>query len=409
LLDRAEAIGGLEASRALWQDRADYLARLGQAEAARAARTKAEQTPPAGARDHYLLACAHARRGSRDGYRRALAELDRALDLNPRHYWAWVQRGLCHQELKEYVLASGDFGTCIGLWPEFAWGYFSRGWLLDHTGRKADAVADYSAALKRDPALAPAYVNRGLARLELKRHGEALADFDQALALGKDDAAVHAGRGIALEAAGRPADADAAFRTALARAAGLARPHRERILWTYAFAVSGRLPEKSRAAFDEVLRHNVAHPQALYGRGLLAAEAGQPDEALRFFHRAVAADPGFVVARRYRGLMLARTGQFKPAQEDINWCLEREPQEGRTLYTAACIAARAAGAYEDPQAAAQALDFLAKALARGVERAQAADDEDLAGIRSHPQFRRLITRGDAAVDRQAEKGAGGTD
>src|SRR5262249_53892534 len=145
LLDRAEAISGLPPSKALWRDRAQYQARLGQTEAARAAERRAEQVPAAGARGLYLPAGAHARKGTRDGYRCALAELDRALELNPRHYWAWIQRGLCHQELKEYVLAAGDFGTCIGLWPEFSWGYFSRAWLLDHTGKKAEAVADYTA------------------------------------------------------------------------------------------------------------------------------------------------------------------------------------------------------------------------------------------------------------------------
>src|SRR5262249_38085687 len=162
----------------LWLDRAQYFTRLGHAEVARVAERKAAQIPAAGPRDLYLLAVAHARTGTREGYTRALAELNRALELNPRYYWAWIQRGLCHQELKEYVRAAGDFGTCIGLWPEFSWGYFSRAWLLDHTGKKAEAVAEYTAALKRDPLLAPAYVNRGLARLELKRHAEALADFE---------------------------------------------------------------------------------------------------------------------------------------------------------------------------------------------------------------------------------------
>src|SRR5262249_47858290 len=270
------------------------------------------------------------------------------------------------------------------------WGYFSRAWLLDHTGKKAEAVADYTAALKRDPLLAPAYVNRGLARLELKDPAEALADFDHALALGQDDTALHARPGIALEAMGRHAEADGAFRVAFGRAEGQPPALRARILWTYGFAVSARLPEKARAAFDEVLRNNAGHPQALYGRGLLAAERGQTGEALSFFHRAVEADAGFVVARRYRALMLARSGQFKAALDDINWCLEREPEVGPTLYTAACIAARAAAKLDDPQAAAQAVDFLEKALARGIEREKVANDEDLAGIRSHPEFLRLI-------------------
>jgi tetratricopeptide (TPR) repeat protein len=305
------------------------------------------------------------------------------------------------------VLAAGDFGTCVGLWPEIAWGYFSRAWLLDHTGKKAEAEADYTAALKRDPLLAPAYVNRGLARLELKRYAEALSDFDHALALGKEDAAVHAGRGIALEATARPGAADAAFRAAFALVEGQPAAARARILWTYGFAVAARLPEKARAAFDEVLRHNAGHAQALYGRGLLAAEAGRNAEALRFFHRAVEADAGFVLARRYRALMLARGDQFKPALEDINWCLEREPESGPTLYTAACIAARAAERYGDGQAAAQAVEFLEKALARGVERHKLADDEDLAGVRGRPEFRRLLGVEGAGRPQGAEKRRGG--
>ncbi len=63
--------------------------------------------------------------------------------------------------------------------------------------------------------------------------------------------------------------------------------------------------------------------------------------------------------------------------------------------------------YGDAHAAEQALDFLGKALARGVGRAEAADDADLAGIREHPQFRRLISRGEPAPGPEPEKGSNG--
>ncbi|MCC6418315.1 MAG: protein kinase [Gemmataceae bacterium] len=389
LLDRAEAVGNLPPSQALWQDRARYLERLGEAERARAAARKAAETPATSARDRYLLAGAYARQGTRDGYLRAVAELNRALEQNPRHYWSWVQRGLCRQELKEHVLAAGDFGTCVGLWPEFGWGFFCRGWLFDATGRKAEAVEDYTAALKRDPGLAPAYLNRGLACLELKRPADALADFDRALALGKDEPALHAGRGIALEGLKRHPEADAAFAAALKRTATAPPAVRARVLWTYGFAVADRLPEKARAAFDEVLQHDPSHAQALYGCGLLAARRNRDVEALRHFHAAVEADGSFLVARRYRALLLARAGHFKAALEDINWCLEREPEGSQTLYTAACIAARAAGRFGGAQATDQALEFLGKALARGVPRDGVARDPDLAAVRTDPRFRKL--------------------
>ena len=100
---------------------------------------------------------------------RALADLNEAVRLNPRHYWSWVQRGICHHEQGEYALAAGDFGVCIGLWPEFAWGYFNRGCAFCKIGKKTEAIEDYTAALERDPRFLLAYWNRGLA-LKVPHH-----------------------------------------------------------------------------------------------------------------------------------------------------------------------------------------------------------------------------------------------
>src|SRR5205807_6322749 len=56
LLDRAEAVQGLPPSRALWEERAAYLERLGDAAAAKAAQQRAAAIRPSTFRDHYLLA-----------------------------------------------------------------------------------------------------------------------------------------------------------------------------------------------------------------------------------------------------------------------------------------------------------------------------------------------------------------
>ncbi len=168
LLDRAEAIPDLEPSRALWLDRAGYLSQLGMVDLAEEARRRAEKTPAISARGHYLLAISYSRQGGVDGYRKAIAELNEATRLQPRHYWSAMQKGICRMELGEYSQAIGDFGICIGLWPEHPWGYFNRGYVLDRSGLKLDAVNDYTAALQRDPHFLAALVNRGLARVELR-------------------------------------------------------------------------------------------------------------------------------------------------------------------------------------------------------------------------------------------------
>src|SRR5262249_39261534 len=158
-LDRAEAMDGLAPSRALGEDRSLYLSRLGDRAAAEAAHLAAQKIPAVSVRDRYLLAASFARAGQ---YPLAIAELDRALAQNPRHYWSSFQRGLYHQELGKHALAAADFGTCVGLWPELALGYFNRGYNLDQAGAKAEAVRDYTAALERSPDFVPAYLNRGM-------------------------------------------------------------------------------------------------------------------------------------------------------------------------------------------------------------------------------------------------------
>jgi serine/threonine protein kinase/Flp pilus assembly protein TadD len=394
LLDRARAVEGLGPSRALLEDRACYLEQLGEAEEARAVRAEAGHVPASSARDHYQLATTFARAGQ---YARAVAELDEALRLNPRHYWSAVQRGICRQELGQYALAAADFGTGIGLWPEFAWGYFNRGYVLEKSGFRTEALADYTRALERDPTLLAAHVNRGMVRLELRQYAAALADLDKAAELGCDDAPLHAGRGVALEGLKRPEEADRAFTAAFELAEGASVETRVRISWIYGFAVSRRLPAKAREAFKNVLRTHPHHPQALYGKAMLLVEDGREAEAIDCFTRALQGTPGFADARRYRAILLARAGRFEAALKDANDGLEREPDSGPTLYAAACVAALIAEKAQDSaaaeQAAAQALALLKQAFAHGHGREQAAKDQDLKALRKHTAFVELLEGG----------------
>jgi serine/threonine protein kinase/tetratricopeptide (TPR) repeat protein len=389
LLARAEAIRGLPPSRAVRAARADFLERLGDDGALRA-RREADATPAAGAQDHYLLATTYARQGGAAGLARAVGELNEAVRLNPRHYWALMQRGICYQELGDAMQAVSDFSQCVGLWPEFAWGYFNRGCVLGRAGKKEQARDDFTAALDRDPGFALAHVNRGLIRLELKEYAAALEDFDRAASLGRDDAFLHAGRGIALEALGRHEEADLEFTAAFARAEALPAAARARLRWTSGFAVAPRRPDRAAEAFDAALRDNPAQPQALYGRAMVAAGQGNLAEAGAFADRAVAADPTWVDARRCRAVVRARRGEFAGAEADVNWCLEREPRGGMTLYAAACVASLAAARFPASGAPEQAVEFLRRAFAEGYGREKAEGDPDLAGVRTHPRFSQLL-------------------
>jgi serine/threonine protein kinase/Flp pilus assembly protein TadD len=399
LLDRAGAIGGLPPSRAVWEDRARYLARLGREDEARAARAESAAVPPARARDHYLLATAYARDG-RDAD--AVAELDRATDLNPRHYWSLTLRGICHLALGKTTEAVADFGACTGLWPEFAWGYFNLAYAREKAGDHDGALRDYGTAIRRDPEFVLAYLNRGLLHSERKEYGLALSDLRRAADLGRDDTYLHLGLGVALEGLRRPAEADAEFRAASERAREAPRAVRVRAGWVYGFAVASRLPGPALEAFEAALALDPDEPQARYGRGMLLMQAGHDGEALACFDGVVRLAPHLVEARRYRAILLARAGQFAAAQQDVNWCLKEQPDAGAGYYAAACVGALAVGKYRDPAAAGQAaglaLAFLEKAFDRGYGRDRAGDDPDLKSVRHHPGFEELL-KGDGKARR----------
>jgi serine/threonine protein kinase/Flp pilus assembly protein TadD len=395
LLDKADAIQGLKPSKAVWMDRARYLDKLGDKERAEAAKETAERIEPASARDCYLLAITSTRQGTREGVVRAIGELNRALQLNPRHYWSLVQRGICYQELGEPTLAASDFGTCIGVWPEFPWGHFNKSCILDRSGKKVEAVQGYTDALKYDPKFLLAYVNRALARLELKQYADALADFDQAFELGQDDVRLHTGRGTALEGLGRFQEADEAFGIAFDRIASTEQRVRNDLRLVYGFAVCARLPDKARAVFDDLLQDDPAHADALYGLAMVAVQQGQAGKAIKYYDRALTVNPRYIEARRYRAILLARSGRFEQAVQDINQCLEQEPRGGATLYAAACVTALMAAQTHDRTSADQAVDLLQKAVEAGYGRDKAVADPDLASIRKHPQFQELLPDSEA--------------
>jgi eukaryotic-like serine/threonine-protein kinase len=396
LVDRAERIAGLPPTAALWADRAFYLLKLGRAEEAATARARADATPPATARDHYLLATTRIRTEGMTSAP-ALAALDRALELNPQHFWTLLQRGACRLEGGDTLLAVSDFSEAIRVQTGSAVAWFNRGAALTRESRHGAAIRDYTRALECDQRFVPAYLNRGLSYLETRQYASALADFDRAVELGRDDAPVHAGRGMALEALGAGERADVAFAQAFARLDQLDGGARVRILWAHGNAVAPRRPDKAAASFDAVLTIDPREPQALYGRAMLAAQEDQIEAALGYFQRALEADPAFLQARRYRAILYARTGQIAHASQDINTCLAKEPRSGATLYAAACVAALAFDQADPDHArdiAAQAIDLLGKAFEHGYGQDRAAQDPDLIALRRLPAYQRLLTRKD---------------
>ena len=116
-------------------------------------------------------------------YGKAVADLSKAIDLDPDNAAAHYVRGVVWDDMGEYDKAIADYTRVIAFNPAFAIAYHNRGVAWARKGDHDKAIADYTRAIERAPEQAPTYYNRGRAWAARKRYGKAIADFERTIAL----------------------------------------------------------------------------------------------------------------------------------------------------------------------------------------------------------------------------------
>lgn len=124
-----------------------------------------------------------------DAYRRAglydqaLADMNKALALDPNDSDAYVDRGNVYKNKGQYDLALHDYDQAIRLDPNSATAFYDRGdFFLDR--RQYDrAIQDDDQAIRLKPDYASAFDNRCFGRAVLGRLPQALADCNEAVRL----------------------------------------------------------------------------------------------------------------------------------------------------------------------------------------------------------------------------------
>ena len=184
----------------------------------------------------------------------AVADLDKAIQLDAELPEAWVERGNVRIQQEKYDLAAADFAGAIELDPEYGDAHFGQAVVFELTDRYdlarapieraielfeddlyarseargercwiravlgvelEDAIADCDAALRADDEAYNVMDSRGLVNFRLGRHRDAIADYDRALAGDPENADGHYVRGLARRALGEAAQAEADIAKAL--------------------------------------------------------------------------------------------------------------------------------------------------------------------------------------------------
>jgi tetratricopeptide (TPR) repeat protein len=137
---------------------------------------------------------------AQEEYEAALADLDRALELNPEAPWAYIHRANTYRAIGDYESALADLQRALDLASDSSDGwlsraYASRGLIYHNMGQYDQALADYSRAIELDPDSPEVYLNRGGTYANMAQFQAALADYDRVVELSPGDADAYYNRG----------------------------------------------------------------------------------------------------------------------------------------------------------------------------------------------------------------------
>lgn len=225
----------------------------------------------------------------------ALADLDKAVELDAKDPENLYQRGMARLVNSQPRLAMSDFDAALALAPEHLEAHMSRGVLHLRAGRGDDAKADFDAALK----LAPKNPAIGMRVAEAYQLN---GDFEAAIE--QLDAWISA----------YPKDGNLA----------LALNAR---CWSR--AMLGKEPERARADCDQALKKGSRNSAVLDSRGFVWLQLGELDKAISDYKAALKLQPKSASSLYGLGLAETKKGLGESGASNMKAALEIDPEVAR--------------------------------------------------------------------------------
>ncbi|MEO1375512.1 MAG: tetratricopeptide repeat-containing serine protease family protein, partial [Cyanobacteria bacterium J06635_10] len=113
-------------------------------------------------------------------YTQAEAAITKAIKLSPRAAF-YLNRGNLYKDRKKWNLAVADYNKAIQINPQHANAYYNRGLLYRNKKKWELAVADYNKAIQINPEFYQAYNSRGILYSDRKEWNLAVADYNKAI------------------------------------------------------------------------------------------------------------------------------------------------------------------------------------------------------------------------------------
>jgi tetratricopeptide (TPR) repeat protein len=126
-------------------------------------------------------------RAEKGDYEGAIADLSKAIEVDPKQARAYAERGWARRQMGDYDGAIADYNRAIELAPQVSSAYYdNRGLARLKKGDYGGAIADFTKVIELDPKHASAYVGRGTSRFYMGDHRGAIEDWQKAITLKPD-------------------------------------------------------------------------------------------------------------------------------------------------------------------------------------------------------------------------------
>ena len=283
-----------------------------------------------------------------DKYPEARDVLRRLVSLDHKTGPGFALLGLCEYETKEYARALDHINQArrLGLGEDPQ----ARRVVLYHAVLLLTRFQQYESALQvlekvvRAGDAGPAVIEAaGLAGLHRPILPEDLPPGDK-------DLVAQAGRAVCAVSGHRPADAQKYFAELLA-----SYPKAPNVHYLYGSFLLGSDADGGLREFQKELEVNPKSAEALATIALEYEKRGEPEKAIPYAQRAVAADPQFFAAHGVLGRLLANTGEVEKGIKELEIARQQAPDSYQVRFS---LAAAYAIAGRKSDAARERAEFL---------------------------------------------------
>ncbi|XP_056402744.1 tetratricopeptide repeat protein 6 [Hyla sarda] len=269
---------------------------------------------------------------------KCVEDFNKALQINPRHFQAYLCRAAFYGFRKRYSKAITNCNAAIRVQPHGVRAYLYRGALKYYIKAYKLAIQDLTKATELDPSCSLVYYNRGVCFHQIKMYEEALKDYAIVLLLGggkEVDVKVLVNRGLLYLELHDYANALEDFKAVAIKTPDDVKIHQ----------VIGnchhRLQQYKEAmlAFSQVLQINSLTPEGYIGRGNAYMEYGHKEGTKRAqadFMKALHLKPTSIAARICLGYNLQAQGLLQQAWNQFTVALDIDARsmlgfEGRAI------------------------------------------------------------------------------